>query len=98
MKKTVIAVLAVCMLTAAPLMAADTSSSSSAKDQKSRKDECLLYAKKCSNSVDSIQENIRKLNQEIQKGTKTYSPEELKRLDSKLKEANDILNNMMSNP
>jgi len=97
MKKIVIAVLAACMLTA-PLMAADMSHSASAADQKSRKDECLLYAKKCSSSVDSIQDNIRKLNKEIQKGTKTYSPEELKRLDAKLQEANAILEKMMSNP
>jgi len=99
MKKTLLAVLAACMLTTAvPLMAADTSQSSSGTGQKASKDECLLYAKKCSSSVDSLQDNMRRLNKEIQKGTRVYTVEELQRLENKLKEANDLLQYMTSHP
>jgi DNA mismatch repair ATPase MutS len=59
--------------------------------QKDQKNECLLIAKGCKDEVDSIQQKIKKIRAEIKKGTKVYTPEELKQLDQKLKEANDII-------
>ena len=44
--------------------------------------------------VDSIQQKLKKINTEIKKGKKVYSAEELKKLDQKLKEANEILNSL----
>lgn len=58
------------------------------------KDECLLASKHCANEVDSIQQKLKKLNAEIKKGKKVYSAEELKKLEQKLKEANEILNSL----
>ena len=58
---------------------------------KEQKDQCLLYSKNCATQVDTIQQRIKKLNQEVKKGTRTYSPQELKRLEQKLKEAEEIL-------
>jgi hypothetical protein len=55
-----------------PILAADES-----MGQEAQKDECLLVARNCAGSVDSIQERIDKLNAEISKGTAVYSNEEL---------------------
>jgi len=68
-----------------------------AEDMKSSKDECLLASKGCKDEVDSIQTKIKKLQTEINKGTKVYSADEIKKLDAKLKEANDILDKLISN-
>ena len=57
----------------------------------SQKDECLLASKNCMNQVDDIKQRINKLNSEIKKGTKAYTPQELKRLQDKLKETSDVL-------
>lgn len=58
------------------------------------KDECLLASKGCLYEVDSIQQKLKKINVEIKKGKKVYSAEELKNLELKLKEANEILKSL----
>lgn len=86
MKKMALLVMtAVALSAAAPAMAQMT---------KEEKDMCLLASKNCSNEVDSIQKRIKKIQVEIKKGKKVYSAEDLKKLDEKLKEANDILNTL----
>jgi peptidoglycan hydrolase CwlO-like protein len=86
MKKIAISLIAGLLLTTAiPAMAEMT---------KEEKDQCLLASKNCANEVDSLQQRIRKLNKEIKKGTKVYSAEELKKLELKLKEADEILKNL----
>ena len=58
------------------------------------KDECLLASKNCMNQVDDIQKRIKKLDKEIKKGTKVYTPEELKRLQDKLTETQQVLKDL----
>ena len=87
MKKVLIAV-----LTAFALSSAGMAFSADVKS--TQKDECLLASKGCMNEVDSIQQKLKKLNAEIKKGTKVYSAEEIKKLELKLKEANEILKNL----
>jgi PBP1b-binding outer membrane lipoprotein LpoB len=58
---------------------------------KEEKDQCLLASKNCVTQVDTIQKRMKRINTEIKKGTKVYSPEELAKLNNKLKEADDIL-------
>jgi len=58
------------------------------------KDECLTISKNCKGEVDSLQQKMKKLNTEIKKGTRVYTPEELKTLHNKLKEANNMLDAM----
>lgn len=65
------------------------------KMTKVQKDECLLASKDCKGATDSIQEKIQKLQAEIKKGNKVYSAEELRKLNSKLKEANDMLDSLL---
>lgn len=83
MKKTALLLLAALMMsTAVPAMAQMT---------KEEKDMCLLATKNCLNQADSLQQRIRRIQGEIKKGKKVYSAEELKTLEQKLQEANDIL-------
>lgn len=60
------------LITAMPILAADES-----MGKEAQRDECLLVARNCAGSVDSIQERIDKLNAEIGKGSAVYSNEEL---------------------
>jgi septal ring factor EnvC (AmiA/AmiB activator) len=59
---------------------------------KEEKDQCLLASKNCATEVDSIQKRIKKLQTEIKKGKKVYSAEELKKLEAKLNEVKQLLN------
>lgn len=65
-----------------------------AQSGKEQRDECLLASKNCANQVDTLQKRIKKLQTEIRKGKRVYSAEELKKLEEKLKEANEILEDL----
>ena len=83
MKRTAIILLAAFTMSATlPVMAQMT---------KEEKDMCLLATKNCLNQADSLQQRIKRIRTEIKKGKKVYSAEELKNLEQKLQEANDIL-------
>ena len=76
---------AVFMLSTAPAFAEMT---------KAQKDECLLASKNCTSQVDDIYKRMHRLSKEIKKGTKVYTPAELKNLQDKLKETDDMLKQM----
>lgn len=87
MKRILIAVLTA--------FALSTASAAIAQDApKAGKDECLLISKGCKDQVDSIQQKIKRINTEIKKGKKVYSAEDLKKLEQKLKETEDLLNTL----
>lgn len=52
---------------------------------------CQLAAKNCLNQVDILQKRVKKLNAEIKKGKKTYSAEDMKKLEQKLQETQELL-------
>ena len=83
--------------TAAPVLAEgghQHGASHQAMDEQCTK-ECAMLLKNCAQEVDSLQDRIRKLQVEInEKGANTHTLEELKILNEKLKEANDLLNNL----
>jgi peptidoglycan hydrolase CwlO-like protein len=88
MRKVVVLMIAVFgMAVAVPVFAAEMS--------KEQKDQCLLASKGCAGEVDTIQKKIKKLQAEIKKGTKTYSADDIKKLNAKLKEAEELLDLMM---
>ena len=60
-------------------------------DAAPQKDECLLLARQCGLSAQSIQDKIERLQEEIAKGTAVYTPEELRRLKQKLDEVSRTL-------
>lgn len=62
-----------------------------APNNQGQKDECLLILKNCEMQAESLQQKINRLNEEIAKGTRVYSPDELKKLKEKLQDANRTL-------
>ena len=55
---------------------------------------CELAAKNCLNKVEIVQKRINKINAEIKKGSKTYSAEDLKKLEQKLEETKELLDKL----
>jgi uncharacterized protein YlxW (UPF0749 family) len=55
---------------------------------------CELAAKNCLNKADILEKRVKKLNAEIKKGSSKYSAEDLKKLEQKLKETQDLLDTM----
>lgn len=88
MKKMAVLLMAAFMMSATvPVLAAEMT--------KEEKDMCLLASKNCGMEVDTLQKKIKKLNAEIKKGKKVYSAEEIKKLQQKLDEANDLLDTIL---
>jgi hypothetical protein len=82
MKKLAVLLLAMVLLGAMPVFAAEQGEMMMDPSEGVR--ECALQA-------ESIQEKIARLKNEEAKGTKKYSPEELKKIEQKLREANKML-------
>jgi hypothetical protein len=86
MKKMVLMLIAASfMLSAAPALSETT---------QAQKDECLLASKNCTDQVDDIYKRMHRLDKEIRKGNKVYSPAELKMLRQKLTETQNLLKTM----
>src|SRR5689334_3963487 len=94
MKKSIITLLAVAMVAVSvPAFSMEHNHDASQKtmDEQCVK-ECDMLLKNCVQEVSSIQERITKLRAEInEKGTNTYTLEELEILNKKLKETNETL-------
>ena len=94
MKKSIITLLAVAMVTVSvPAFAMEHKHDASQKtmDEQCVK-ECDLLLRNCALEVDSIQQSIKKLQVAVnEKGATTYTLEELKTLNKKLNEANETL-------
>jgi hypothetical protein len=58
------------------------------------KDECMLASRNCTDQVDDIYKRMHRLDQEIKKGKKVYTTAELKKLQMKLTETQELLKNM----
>lgn len=91
-----IAVVAASMLfSAVPALSDEATGAQAAPaEQVQQKDECLLIAKNCPDSVDTIQQRIEKLQHEIGRGADVYTSEELQILQQKLEDANSVLRDM----
>ncbi len=55
---------------------------------------CDLAAKNCLNKVEILQKRVKKLKAEIKKGSTKYSSEDLKKLEQKLNETQELLDKM----
>jgi len=86
------------LLAALPVLAAEGMGKSMMnQDQQGRKDECLLMSKNCGDQTDSIQQRINRISHEISKGEAVYSRDELKRLNSELRDSERTLEFIMTN-
>lgn len=97
MKKFIVTAMALSLFSAMPALAAQHGTTHKQMDEKCVK-ECEMLLKNCAQETDSLQQKIARLNKEIAKGTTVYSVDELKKLESKLKEANLILKNLIEKP
>jgi hypothetical protein len=84
MKKSILMLMAAGLLASMPVLAADVVKSDTSK-------ECVI---RCAAQSESIVEKINRLKTEIASGKSTYSAEELKKLEIKLNEANEILKSL----
>lgn len=85
MKKFAVVLMAVGLFGAMPVLAAEHAGMK--MDTKEGVRECALQA-------ESIQQKIKRIQSELKKGSKTYSAEELKKMEGKLKEANQLLDDI----
>lgn len=81
------------LLLAGALFIASTTTSFAQGDE-AQKNECLLASRNCTEQVDDIFKRMQRLDKEIKKGTAVYSPQELKRLQQKLTETQELLRKM----
>ena len=97
MKKTIITLLAASMVAATvPVFAMEHQHGDShmVMDEQCAK-ECEMLMKNCALEVDSIQQRLNKIKVEInEKGANAYTLEELKTLNNKLKETNEIMRSL----
>ena len=73
------------MLNVAPAFAQDTP-----QDQYL----CKLQAGNCLKRAEAVQRKMKKLEEDVKKGKKVYSADELKKIEDKLKEAEQMLDNL----
>ena len=92
MKKAMVILMATSLFaTAVPVMAMEHSHNHTQMDEQCAK-ECDLLLKDCALEVDSIQQRIQRIKTEInEKGANSYTVEELKTLNKKLKESNETM-------
>jgi uncharacterized protein YlxW (UPF0749 family) len=83
MKKSAIMIIAALMLS--------TAMSAYSQQTAEEKVVCNLAAQNCLNKSDILQKRIKKLNAEVKKGNSKYSAEDLKKLEQKLQETQDLL-------
>lgn len=88
MKKLLVVIMAFGLFAAMPALAAEHEGMK--MDTPDGVQECALQA-------ETIQAKIKRLDAEIAKGSKKYSVDELKNLEKKLKEANEILDQLNRN-
>jgi peptidoglycan hydrolase CwlO-like protein len=93
MKKILVILIALGMISAIPVLAADH------EGMKMDSHEGMTMStpdgmRECALQAESIQQKVKRLQGEIQKGSKKYSAEDIKKLEGKLKEANDLLDNL----
>ena len=84
-KMSILLVAAMFTLSAAPAFSAMT---------QTEKDECMLATKNCTDQVDDIYKRMHRLDKEIRKGTKVYTPAEFRKLQDKLAETEQLLKTM----
>ena len=59
---------------------------------------CKVQAGTCLKRAESVQRKMKKIEAEIKKGNKTYSAEDLKQIELKLKEVEQMLDNLKAKP
>jgi len=93
MKKTMVILMALGMFGAMPVLAAEHEGMDMGSHEGMKMD-TAEGARECALQAETIQAKIKRLNAEVANGSKKYSADDLKKLKNKLKEANDLLDNL----
>lgn len=96
MKKLLVIIMALGLFSAMPVLAAEHAGMDMGSHKGMTMD-TAEGARECALQAETIQQKIKRLNAEVASGSKKYSAEELKKLENKLKEANDLLDNLGKN-
>ncbi|OGU00781.1 MAG: hypothetical protein A2079_03620 [Geobacteraceae bacterium GWC2_48_7] len=96
MKKVLVMLAAVGLFGAMPVFAADHGDKKM-DSHAGMTMETKEGARQCALQAESIQQKIKRIQSEIKKGSKKYSAEELNKLETKLKEANELLDSLTRN-
>lgn len=96
MKKLLVIIMALGLFSAMPVLAAEHAGMEKGSHE-GMKMETAEGVRECALQAETIQQKIKRLNAEVAKGSKKYSAEELKKLEYKLKEANEILDQLNRN-
>ena len=93
MKKTMVILMALGLFSAMPVLAAEHEGMDMGSHEGMTMD-TSEGARECALQAESIQQKIKRLDAEVASGSKKHNPEELKKLEKKLKEANEILDQL----
>jgi len=96
MKKLLVIILALGLFSAMPVLAAEHAGMDMSSHEGMKMD-TAEGARECALQAETIQQKIKRLNAEVAAGSKKHNAEELKKLEKKLKEANEILDHMNRN-
>ena len=97
MKKLLVVLMAVSLLGAIPVLAAEHGDDMKMDMHEGMQMDTDEGARQCALQAESIQKQITRIQGEIKKGSKKYDAKELKKLEGKLKEANDLLETLQKN-
>ena len=64
----------------------------------SGKELTLLYSRNCADLTTSLQDKVTRLREEITNGRRIYTPEEIRKLEGKLKEMDEMVDSLMYRP
>ena len=85
-----------CLLSVSvPVYAIDAVTTETPQQQTRQKNECILLAIKCGNTILSIQDKIELLKEEINKGSAVYTLDELNTLKQKLNDVSKTLDYLL---
>jgi hypothetical protein len=90
MKKSLAIILALGLFSAMPVLAAEHAGMDMSSHQ-GMKMETADGTRECALQAETIQQKISRLTSEVAAGSKKHSQEELRKLETKLKEANETL-------
>ena len=96
MKKLLVIILALGLFSAMPVLAAEHAGMDMSSHQGMTMN-TAEGARECALQAETIQQKIKRLNAEVAKGSKKYSADDIKQLQKKLKEANEILDQINRN-
>jgi septal ring factor EnvC (AmiA/AmiB activator) len=97
MKKILVILMAMGLFSAMPVLAADHTGMKM-DSHEGMTMQTSEGVRECALQAETIQQKIKRIQTEINSGSKKYSANDLKKLEDKLKETNELLKTMGSNP